>query len=110
VQPPEHPQQVLAPLALGRPEGLGCGSTSTRAHTYLHQDVAHRLQLATDNMFQLRHFDASRIKQRDLGADFLHRDPGPERVEAKGHQCVLGLAQEVPDFLRLARTDSSEVL
>jgi hypothetical protein len=47
---------------------------------------------------------------RELSANFLHRDPRLEGAKAKGHKCGPGLAQKVPDFLRLAHTDSLEVL
>jgi hypothetical protein len=76
----------------------------------LHQDAALCLQPAGDDILQLRHLGASRVKQRELSADFPSWDLGPEGAEAKGYKCGLGLAQEVPDFLCLTHTNNLEVL
>jgi hypothetical protein len=74
------------------------------------QDAARYLQPVGDNIFQLWHLGTSRVKQRDLSADFLSWDPGPEGVGAKGYKCGLDLAQKVPNFLFLAHTNSLEFL
>jgi hypothetical protein len=74
------------------------------------QDAALFLQPVGDDIFQLQHLGASRVKQRDLSIDFLSWDPGPEGAEVKEYKCELGLAQKVPDFLCLIHTNSLEVL
>jgi hypothetical protein len=74
------------------------------------QDVALCLQTVGDDIFQLQHLGASRVKQRELSADFLSWDPGPEGAEAKGYKCGLDLAQKIPNFLCLTHTNSLEVL
>jgi hypothetical protein len=76
----------------------------------LREDAALYLQPAGDDIFQLRHLGASRVKQWELSVDFLSWDPGPEGAEAKGYKCGLGLAQKVPDFLCLTHTNNLEVL
>jgi hypothetical protein len=76
----------------------------------LRQDAALCLQLVGDDIFQLQHLGASRVKQRELSADFLSWDPGPEGAEAKGYKCRLDLDQKVLDFLCLAHTNNLEDL
>jgi hypothetical protein len=77
---------------------------------HLRQDAALCLQPVGDDIIQLQHLGASRIKQQELSADFLSWDPRPEGAEAKGYKCGLGLAQKVPDFLCLTHMNSLEVL
>jgi hypothetical protein len=75
----------------------------------LRQDAALCLQPIRDDIFQLQHLGASRVKQQELSTDFLSWNPGPEGAEAKGYKCGLGLAQIVLDFLCLTHTNSLEV-
>jgi hypothetical protein len=76
----------------------------------LRQDAALYLQSAGDDIFQLQHLSASRVKQRELSADFLSWDLRPEAAEAKGYKCELDLAQKILDFLCLTHTNSLEAL
>jgi hypothetical protein len=79
-------------------------------HNCLRQDVALYLQSVGNDIFQLQHLGASRVKQRQLSADFLRWDPCPEGAKAKWYKCGLVLAQKVPDFLCLTHTNSLEFL
>jgi hypothetical protein len=76
----------------------------------LRQEAALCLQPVGDDIFQLQHLGASRVKQREHNADFLSWDPGTKGAEARGYKCGLGLALKVPDFLCLTHTNSLEVL
>jgi hypothetical protein len=67
----------------------------------LRQGATLFLQLATDDFLQLQHLGSCGVKKREHGADLFHRIPSAKGTEAEGHQCSLGLAQEVPDFLWL---------
>jgi hypothetical protein len=59
---------------------------------YFRQVAALYLQPVGDDIFQLQHLGASRVKQRQLSTDFLSWNPKPEGAEAKGYKCRLGLA------------------
>jgi hypothetical protein len=79
-------------------------------HNRLRHDAGLYFQPIGDDIFQLQHLGASRVKQQELNADFLSWDPGPEGAKAKGYKCRPGLEQKVPDFLCLTHTNSLEVL
>jgi hypothetical protein len=77
---------------------------------HLCQSTTLRLQVLADGLLQLQYLGPCDVKQREHGAHLPNWVPGAEQTEAKGHQCSLGLAQKVPDFLCLDCLSRLELL
>jgi hypothetical protein len=67
------------------------------------------LQKAADSLLQLGYFLPCRVKKGKYDAGFRCRVPSPDRVEAKGHQSSVCLAQEALDTLFVASSGGPEV-
>jgi hypothetical protein len=76
----------------------------------LHLGATLCLQPAADGILQFQHLGSYIVKKWEHCADLLHRILGAEGNEAEGHQCCLGLAQEVIDFLCLTCLGCLELL
>jgi hypothetical protein len=71
--------------------------------------VTFLLQAATDSLLQLGYFPLCRVQKGKYDAGFRCHIPSPDRVEAKGCQSSVCLAQEAPNTLSVASSEGSEV-
>jgi hypothetical protein len=90
------------------------GVTAPEAHQHvvshcLCYNTAFLLQEAVDNLLQLRYFPPCRVQKGKYDAGFRCRVPSPDRVEAKGHQSSVCLAQEAPDTLSVTSSGDPKV-
>jgi hypothetical protein len=66
--------------------------------------------VAADSLLRLGYFPPCRVQKGKYNADFRCRVPSPDRVEAKGRQSSVSLAQEALDTLSFASSGGPEVI
>jgi hypothetical protein len=91
------------------------GVTAPEAHQHvvshcLCQSIVFLLQAAADSLLQLGYLPPDQVKKRKYDASFRCRVPSPDRVEAKGCQSSICLAQDALDTLSVASSGGWEVL
>jgi hypothetical protein len=71
--------------------------------------VAFLLQAIANSLLQLGYFPPCQVQKGKYDANFRYRVSSPDRVEAKGCQSSVFLAQEAPDTLSVTSSGGLKV-